>query len=157
MTTNRNKWIIGGVIVGGIAIVALVMRRKTLANTGPSYIPTGPTSPTPTQPNPTTGITNPPTGPVGKNAYVGQPGLIVRSSPELNDAWFGLFGGNNLGAINGVGTWLGVVKSTATDMDKAKNKSTGQPYIWYELTINPALLLLPGNKYYVREDYTNLK
>lgn len=156
MSNSQKKWIIGGVVIGGIAIIALVMRKKTLANTGPSYTPTAPSPSTPaSNDNPSTAPT--PQGAIGKKAYVAQPGLIVRSSPELDDGWFGLWGGNDLGAVNGVGTWLGVVTATASDSKKDKNRSTDQPYVWYRLKINPALLLLSSDQYYVREDYINMK
>lgn len=153
--TNKKKWIIGAAVVGGIALIALVLRKKTLGYTGPSYIPTTP--PVTNPPTTIPGTTPQQSGPIGKNAYVGQPGLIVRSSPELNDGWFGLWGGNNVGSVSGVGTWLGVVQSTIPDSDGKKNPSTGNPFVWYQVKINPALLLLAADRYYVREDYTNLK
>lgn len=153
-----NPWVIGGAVVGLLAITALVVRKQTLTNTGPSYLPPGTTDApatggvTPSNQTPATANT----GPVGKKAYVGKAGLITRSSPELNDGFLGMFS-NDAGAVNGVGTWLGVVQSTAADLDKDKNPATGTPYIWYKLNVNPALLLLPSNDYYAREDYVNLK
>lgn len=160
MKKNRIL-IIGGIAVGTIAIIALVMRKKTLANTGPSYVPTGNTASTPASPAGTTGTGSPsglPAGPVGKNAYASQQGLTVRSSPGIDNGFLGLGWGSNFqGTINSVGKWMGIVQGTAADENGDKNPATGQPYTWYDLKINSTLLIQPADKYYVREDYVNLR
>lgn len=154
---NKSKstpWIVAGIVVIGAGVVIYSMKKKASKNTDmPSPSLNTGSTPAPTtnnNPSPTS------TSVIGKNAYVGKSGLIVRSSPELSDGFLG-FGSNNVGAVNKVDTLLGIVQGTETDKDMDRNPMTGQPYVWYLIKKNPSLKLLAADNYYVREDYTTLK
>lgn len=147
-------WIVAGIVVVGAGIAVYTMKKKASKN---SQMPTSSTdasvSATTPTPSPATSNTS---NPIGKSAYVGKSGLIVRSSPELSDGFLG-FGSNNVGAVNRVDTLLGVVQGIESDKDMDRNPMTGQPYKWYRIKKDPSVKLLAADNYYVREDYTTLK
>ena len=159
---NRGKatpWIVAGIVVVGAAATIYVMKKKaskisqessSLDDTqaAPTTLPTNTSN---TSPAPSSA-----SGPIGKNAYVGSSGLIVRSSPEISNGFLG-FGNNFVGAVNKIGALLGVVQSMESDRDGDKNPLTGKSFIWYRIKKDSVLQLPSADNYYVREDYTDLK
>lgn len=150
---NITPWIVAGIVVVGAGIAVFALKK---GKDNKSILPdSNGTEPTP-QPPPTTNAGSNTSSPIGKNAYVGKTGLIVRSSPELSDGFLGLWS-NNVGAVNKVDTLLGVVQGMESDKDMDKNPLTSKPYVWYRIKKDPALKLLSADNYFVREDYTTLK
>ena len=161
MANNNKLWIIGGVIVGSALAVILILKKKAQDNTIQENLnqPSATNNNPPATSSNTSSSTPAPTNQttlIGKSAYVGKPGLIMRSSPKLNDGWWGMFG-NDLGQLDNVGTYMGVVKLVESDLNSDKNPATGKVYNWYWLDKDPKLVMPSSDKYYVREDYTNLK
>lgn len=152
----RTKgWIIlGGSVAVGVGLYYLITRSNRLKNTGPSYVAKVPTGGSGATPMPASS---------GNQAYTNQANVVLRQSPLTDNAFLGLFGGNNAAQPPSLpaGTWVGTIINTVADQNGDINPSTSAVYNWYQLTVAPTItsviIVAPSSAYYVREDFVNIR
>jgi hypothetical protein len=152
MAINKG-WIVAGVLIGGTVAVYLVSKQKKKKTGIPVIVPApGGALATGTGSGNVAGQT---LGPAGTNVY-SKAGLTIRSSPQLDDGWFGSgFLGNLVTTIGGPNVFVGNIVSNTVDSNEAMD-AAGNIYTWYRINPAPAYGST-GGSYYVREDYITIK
>lgn len=146
---TKQVLILTGVVIGGAVVLHFIINKKNALPT------TGPSGAAPTAPfGASTGMS------AGNQVYTSQPYATIRSSPQINNAFLGLFGGNLVDTVTNAGSWVGVYNGTRSpDQNGDINPVTGNPYNWYNLTLG-GMYVQSGNAgmiCYIREDFVTLK
>jgi hypothetical protein len=95
-------------------------------------------------------------GSTGSNLY-SLPGLVVRSSPKIDNGWGGTgFLGNNIKTVSTGGQFIGVILSSTFDSNGDAD-TDGNIYTWYKFLPAEGVGFPGGGEYYAREDYVTVK
>lgn len=142
-------------IIGVVAVVAgaywLINRKNTLGFTGASgAAPAGATNVLPGG-----------QAAGGNQVYTSQGNVILRSSAQVNDPTWGIFGGNVNLTIDNAGTWIGTLVTVVPDINGAINPVTNKVYNWYQVTLSQTqatnFSLPAGSIEFVREDFVTVR
>lgn len=95
-------------------------------------------------------------GSAGSNLY-SLPGLVIRSSPKIDNGWWGSgFLANDIKTIATGGQFIGVIIDSADDSNSDAD-TAGNIYTWYKFLPATGIGFPGGGEYYAREDYVTVK